>query len=89
MQITTRVKKLFVGHKEPQLTCESFTEAPRLALTEVETRMNMGALFKDHTSSDMIPNGVQRMHSSPVLATGRWTISALKLERGLRNEIKT
>ena len=71
MQITTHVKRLFVGHKEPQLTCTSSAEAPRLALTDVETRMNMGALFKDHTSSDMLPNGVPKMHSSPVLSTGR------------------
>ncbi|KAF7508930.1 hypothetical protein GJ744_008486 [Endocarpon pusillum] len=46
------------------------TEAPRLALTDVETRMNMGGLFKDHTSSELLPNGVPKMHSSPVLSTG-------------------
>ncbi len=89
MQIPTRVKRLFVGDREPQLTCISSTEAPRLALTDVETRMNMGALFKDHTSPDKIPNGAQRMHSSPVLSTGRWTISASEIGAWIQNQIKT
>jgi hypothetical protein len=79
MHLFTHVKKLLCGQKEPRLTCVAFTEAPRLALADVETRMNMGqfnGLFKDHASPDRLPNGMQHTQSSPVLPSGPWTISA-------------
>lgn len=81
VDITSRVKRLFNGEKEPQLTCDVPTEAPRLALEDVETRMNMGqynGLFRENTSPDRISNGLQKMQSSPMLSTGSSTISALE-----------
>jgi hypothetical protein len=91
MHIIRRVKRMVVGGKQPQLTCSSSAEAPRLALEDVETKMNMGqynGLFKDHTSPDRLSNGLQNMQSSPVLPTGRLSTSALRKEHGCWNQIK-
>jgi hypothetical protein len=70
MKAVARLKRVFSRENEAQLTCDATPEAPQLALSDVETRMNMTGLFKDHTSPDRLPNGAQTMHNSPVLSIG-------------------
>jgi hypothetical protein len=86
MNIRRRVRRMITGEKEFKLTFQSPAEPPRLALDGVETRMNMGqfnGLFKDPTSPDRLPNGLQKMHSSPILPSGWWIIPPIEeMERG-------
>jgi hypothetical protein len=90
MRPVALLKRVFSRQKEAQLTRVLTPEAPQLALSDVETRMNMTGLFKDHTSPDRPPNGAQIIHSSPVLSTGWWSISAVVvLKHGCGTQIKT
>lgn len=79
MAFPRRIKRLFAGgssleEQKSSLSFVSVAEAPKLDLNDVETRMNMGqfnGLFRDHTTPERLPNVLQKMQSSPVLASGR------------------
>lgn len=78
---TTASPKPFCEWTEPQLICFLNAEAPRLALDNVETKMNMGqfnGLLRDHTSPDRLSNGLQKRQASPVLSSGPFIVPSEK-----------